>query len=936
VGKAIENSRALGLALSRNVEVKVDWKELGEALFGVVANGFAACFVSAEGIGGGISALGQAAKSISAQETAGAKAWSLFLLSFAWALDDLTCREGIDREPLKHVLRDIIRLAREKVDTEAVVMPVTFLSRPTTIPLYQVLRDKMIEQKQLFRPSPGEDEMRLRARFDASFNRALFEIWSKREEAFQGLLAIFQAPGYEAASFELQWEAYRKRLIHDFESRPVFGQEETKISLSQLYVPLRAFHRYSDSDTAERAQEGPEGEPRGAVSLCLLETELLNWIRGATTNGARLIGGGPGSGKSTTLRSLARRLADMPEWRPLYIPLQHIDIDGDLRDAIGRFFADRTGDAFMKTPLSRASVEDGPPLVLLFDGLDELSRPGEAAEEVARLFVLKLNSLLTSLGGAGAKTIQVIATGRMPAFQAVRKYLGVRGEAALEVVGFLPFELAVREQDPLADVDQRLDWWRQYAQATGLPPDMPQSMTDPRLLGITDEPLLCYLLAISGFTGAGWEAAAENRNLIYERLIADVWQRGWGEGVGTIKRQGPGKTVSLADFQKLMETIALAAWLGGDTRVCSHPGFLEAVEVSGAASAWQEFQAANGPDVTNLALNFYLKSAEDSHRGFEFTHKSFGDYLAARAIIGIAFEITPLTEDHVSYALQRWVDALCVGDMTGDIVTFIRDEMRLAARSNPDAVLRLKTAFQRLAENMHAQGATPSQHKYKTWREGETLQANAEMSLWAVMNAAARAIAEYIKHESPIVKIQWGEATGLSDTIIRLTANGHTRLPFLSCLSHVFAENAEIYSLNLGSADFSDAKLAGANFDGAQLSGADFTGADLSGASFIWSDLSGTSFTGAIIEDARFARAHIGRSDVILASTGVPFVDKLTLVSADLEAKDYGKHSFLLSNRSSNIDLQMRIQIVNRLFQTRRDAKIRRKRGRSGPRPNSA
>ena len=88
-------------------------------------------------------------------------------------------------------------------------------------------------------------------------------------------------------------------------------------------------------------------------------------------------------------------------------------------------------------------------------------------------------------------------------------------------------------------------------------------MTDPRLRGLTDEPLLCYLLALSGYAVDNWEEAAENRNRIYERLVNEIWKRGWGDG----GRQGAGKSLTQTHFNRLMETIALAAWRGGDTRV---------------------------------------------------------------------------------------------------------------------------------------------------------------------------------------------------------------------------------------------------------------------------------------------------------------------------------------------------------------------------------
>jgi len=48
-----------------------------------------------------------------------------------------------------------------------------------------------------------------------------------------------------------------------------------------------------------------------------------------------------------------------------------------------------------------------------------------------------------------------------------------------------------------------------------------------KLEALTAEPLLCYLLAISGYLDRDFKEAAENPNRIYAKLFEDVWRRGW-------------------------------------------------------------------------------------------------------------------------------------------------------------------------------------------------------------------------------------------------------------------------------------------------------------------------------------------------------------------------------------------------------------------------
>ena len=575
------SNRPPGVELATEVSLKVDWGALVTNLVTVAAQGFATYAGVTDGTSNAISALVSAAGSIRPDTSISQRAWALFCLSFAWAFDELRELDELDSgTDLVVSVRNALQTAKEIVKNRNEVVPLSFLTRPTSLPLYLTIRDEFIRQKGSFRPSEREPDSVLRARFDAAFNRAVYEVWSRNPEIFQPIEMALNAPAALASAFEVQWQAYRMALIHDFEVRPVFGQERSKIGVSQLYVPLRATWREDPKKTEDRRLQ-PQGRtanetPR--IHLVKLDDELDDWIVGGSADDCiRLIGGGPGSGKSTTVRALARRVADREDLRPLFIPLQYIDISRDLRDAVNSFFSDRTRGTFRQPPLSRDAVEHGPPLVLIFDGLDELARPGEAANEVAQLFITKLHQMIASLRGDSTSFVRVVVTGRMPSFQAARIYASATNRRSYEVVGFLPTNSHVSDaselngvEQNLAAIDQRPIWWQRYADAVGEFDKIPQAMVDPRLQGLTHEPLLCYLLVLSDYAVDNWEEAAENRNRIYEKLIDEVWKRGWGEG----GRQGAGKHLSKDYFNLLMETIAFAAWRGGDTRVASEAGFL--------------------------------------------------------------------------------------------------------------------------------------------------------------------------------------------------------------------------------------------------------------------------------------------------------------------------------------------------------------------------
>jgi hypothetical protein len=274
---------------------------------------------------------------------------------------------------------------------------------------------------------------------------------------------------------------------------------------------------------------------------------------------------------------------------------------------------------------------------------------------------------------------------------------------------------------------------------------------------------LCYLLALSGYAVDNWEEAAENRNKIYERLVNEIWKRGWGEG----GRQGAGRNLTREHFNRLMESIALAAWRGGDTRVATETGFFDAVAIMEAEEAWDQFKADGGADVNNLAMNFYLKSSETERRGFEFTHKSFGDYLAARAILTVANGVLDLGVRRIEAAATEWFKATSLGNLTQDIVQFLRDESRLSlSRGGVQAQIVMKDYFSQLA-SFTIQEGLPVQPGARSWRAGELAQRNAELAIWAIINATALAIGD----SDPAlarVKIEWGSDQAFASLLNRL------------------------------------------------------------------------------------------------------------------------------------------------------------------------
>jgi hypothetical protein len=880
----------LGIHLTPEMSLSAGWKDFA----GNISSAIADLIMQrhAEATVGGVSSFVKLALSLKLEPNVGQRAWALSVLSFAWSIDEIKLAISGEESILRDALKVAIDSAKESVKYEGIVLPNSFLSRPTSIPVYKHLKDTFIDSY-LKEDSPDNIKL-ISLKIDAAYNRAIYELWSRRPEFYNPIAEALSSPASTAAELGVNWLNYRHKLIYDFEVKPLFGQEDTGIALSQLYVPLRACwpkegsqDEVIDDDSSDNFQS----------NIGMLDDLLGKWLADDDqSDRIRLIGGGPGSGKSTTIKCLARRLADSELWRPLLIPLQHIDIHTDLRDSINSYFTDTTDSAFVQKPLSRPSVEDGPPLLLLFDGLDELAAPGEAAKDVIGTFANRLNSLISALDGGGARKIKVVVSGRMPAFQAARKYLTPVPNGSLEALGFVSHLDVTNAQNSLWSLDQRAQWWTQYAVATKQSTAVPEAFSNSRLAGITHEPLLCYLLALAGYATEQWELAADNRNRIYAALVNSIYDRGWGDGLR--KRQGAGKNLSKNDFNKLMETIALAAWLGGDARVASEEKFEQCIEIMAAQEAWHSFTDDDGEDVTNLAMNFYLKSSEKAQRGFEFTHKSFGEYLAARALLSIAEEVAGDAARRPTYALQDWFRATKSGLFNSEILAFMFDEQRLTIGGGPKGLSRvkkIKSAFAGLAATVFHEGFSAKSDS-STWRAQEAEQLNAECGIWVVLSACGRSLFASGHETDALTEIEWQGENEISTLLNRLGDRGATVI-INQCLNNLKLTAQQIswvghHSMNFDASDLSDAviissTLGGGSFLDANMTDARFYECRISNINFDRADMTNVIFQSCKINNCSFHDAVLTDLVASPATVLVSDLDHIESIRSALKVMTY-------------------------------------------------
>ena len=141
-----------------------------------------------------------------------------------------------------------------------------------------------------------------------------------------------------------------------------------------------------------------------------LESCLLNWLAtGDREDMIRVVCGGPGSGKSSFCKIFASRLSEEKDLSVLFIPLHQFDPSGDLNTALNNFIQADIEKNLPPNPLERQNATSR--VLVIFDGLDELSMQGEVAAQVAQDFVREVQKKLLGFNQSQARVF-VLLSGR--------------------------------------------------------------------------------------------------------------------------------------------------------------------------------------------------------------------------------------------------------------------------------------------------------------------------------------------------------------------------------------------------------------------------------------------------------------------------------------------------------------------------------------------
>jgi uncharacterized protein YjbI with pentapeptide repeats len=798
-----------------------------------------------------LSALGLAART---EEIA----WLLVYRSLFQAMKQLV-DERTKQDSEKFNYEELKTLIDQALENRELSLNTDFFEQPEKIALLGVIKPLFVA----WLGSSGLKKAEAAAiseRMPIYFAMALHEEWSHRPKDYAILRETLDTPFTQANDRAQGWLRYTTWLRHHVDE-PMFLEA---FSLKQVFVPLRAYYERKFGEKNFSETEGgilTTVEPQRIVID--LQSELEKWVEWADKDDAiRLVSGGPGSGKSSFAKVFAATIAEKGTIPLLFIPLHHFELSEDLIDAVGKFL--RIDGFLQHNPLDADHREAR--LLIIFDGLDELAMQGKIAERITQDFVREVQRKVERFNQQKI-TVQVLISGRELVIQANETTFRKEGQ----ILHVLPYFVSEADRakyvdpDELLAQDQRQTWWRLYGKATGNSyVGLPTELDKKNLTEITAQPLLNYLVALSLLRGQLKFSEETNLNVVYADLLKAIYERGWA-GYQHIAIED----IEEKDFVRILEEVALAAW-HGDGRTTTVKDITTHCNNSGLDNLLARFQSGlekySSTGVTKLLTAFYFRQSGQNNLGeqtFEFTHKSFGEYLTARRIfrevrlIHKKLEARKCDPDEgwdEREALYRWT--LICGSTAIDsyLFDFVLDEARL---QNLSHVASWRQTFCHLIEFMLRHGMPLERlNPRPDLQEENRLSRNAEEALLIVLNACARLTGSDSK-------IHWEHEGAFGTWLSRLCEQ---RMNFgrqsisLECLSYLDLQGCSLISCdiyhaifkksNLQKVNFVESDCRYANFNGANLERANFTNADLGGAQLIGVNLKNADLGGA---DCSFA-----------------------------------------------------------------------------------
>ena len=821
-------------------------------------------------------------------------AWQLVISSFLNAFTKLATEyEDILKNKITDAdISDLAQRVDHKLNQVDVSIDADFFEHPQDLSLFDEFRPALTMWLKTFGMDSAQTKS-FQSRLKEKFILALNEAWGNDPDMYQCIHHRLVTPFTQNIQNQIAWNNYSLWVKNQANAR-VFNEA---FGLQEVYIPLRAYTYYEENK-----------------KVCDLHHNIHKWLTCFDKkNSLKVISGGPGSGKSSFAKIIAAEIVDQNAEPILFIPLHHFNMTTDLMDAIDDFVKDipyLKNFQIHQEPLPQR-------LILIFDGLDELSEQGQAAKTAAVNFMDSLIRLVDRKNDNGNQW-QVIVTGRDLSIQANQHNL--RKEQ--QILHLLPYLVEYQERDKFSDEQKLLDinqcdlWWEKFGQAKGQNyTSTPYGLTRENLRPIIREPLLNYLLALSYERKELDFHKSTSLNSIYHDLLRAVYDRNYAGGY----QHEASKHLEFTQFLDVLEEIAIAVW-HGNGRTASEEYILERCEKAELTSHLIKFSESAKKGVVKLLTAFYFRefnSDSTNDPTFEFTHKSFGEYLTARRIVGFALdmsdEISRKEKNHKkgwshTYALERWT--LLTGPTFIDqyLFDFILNEVAMLSFEDQKI---LQGTFIKLLGISIRDGAPMEKVGQFSFPQMLSYSTNSETALLIIHSASAQQTKGISVIDCGDQFEEWLSRVGSGF----YGADPRNHLQYLSLLDKNFdslsLRKADFNNSNLTGCSFSYSNLMYANFNNvsltwgnfieanlieanlaeAELVNADFNGANLRGANF-----SNSNLAGANLENTNLTEATLTGTDLSEADLGGANLEGADLEGANLAGADFGGANLIGAN----------------------------------------
>jgi uncharacterized protein YjbI with pentapeptide repeats len=286
--------------------------------------------------------------------------------------------------------------------------------------------------------------------------------------------------------------------------------------------------------------------------------------------------------------------------------------------------------------------------------------------------------------------------------------------------------------------------------------------------------------------------------------------------------------------------------------------------------------------IGSLLMAFYFRKFGDRATGdeaFEFTHKSFGEYLASRRIVRGVRRIYDESRARLESYDTGWDDRECLTNWIGlagpmsineYLFAFIQREIE---QIKAEVALAWQGRFCQLLERVLKLGLPFERLEHRPSFKEECRQSrNAEEGLICILNGLA-------KQSGRLSKIEWGTPNSFGEWTQWLGGQtiGNARPFGLSCLNRLDLrgavlrmksfERAGLRHSNLENvigahAVFIECDLYGANLKGGEFIGAKFDRGNLRETVFRKTSLLDCSFRDAFLENADLSTSNLSRADL--------------------------------------------------------------------------